>query len=252
MRALDVALVALDAALYAALGYMFFAIFPITTPGLGLVRFWPPVVIPAVFAAVFGPRVGALGAGIGIFVSDMLIHGNALLSLMAGVPSNLVMFAIIGYLANRKVGWKTPLVVLGIISAFLVWVSYMVLLSPPYGLDYQILAAGIIVGTYVVLALLVLLTKWKGYVFGSTFGLLVGSSVIGAMVPLFSEFFILPGNTTVIPLGVTGGLIYIVWTFSTEIPFLLVIGPPIIEAVYRAFPNLKAKEQAKGNGSEKG
>lgn len=251
MKALDVALIALDAALYAALGYMFYAILPITTPGLGLVRFWPPVVIPAVFAAVFGPRVGALGAGIGIFVGDMLIHGNALLSLMAGVPSNLVMFAIIGYIANRRMGWKTPLIVLGVISAFLVWISYMVLLSPPYGFGYQLLAVAIIAGTYLVLASLVLLTKWKGYVLGSTFGLLVGSSVIAAMVPLFSEFFVLPGSTAVAPLGVTGGLIYLIWTFSTEIPFLLVLGPPIIEAVYKAFPSLKAKE-AQGNRSEKG
>ena len=104
-KAFDVALVALDAALYAALGYLFYAILPITTPGLGLVRFWPPVVIPAVFAAVFGPRVGALGAGIGIFIGDMMIHGNALLTLMAGVPSNMVMFAIIGYMVNKKTGW---------------------------------------------------------------------------------------------------------------------------------------------------
>ena len=124
--------------------------------------------IPAVFAAVFGPRVGALGAGIGIFIGDMMIHGNAVLTLMAGVPSNLVMFAIIGYMANRKTGWKTPLIVLGCISAFLVGVSYVVLLSPPYGLGYQLLAMAIVIGTYVVLTILVWLTKWKGYVLGST------------------------------------------------------------------------------------
>jgi uncharacterized membrane protein len=242
MKALDIALIALDAALYAALGYLFFAIVPITTPGLGLVRFWPPVIIPAVFAAIFGPRVGALGAGIGIFISDMLIHGNALLSLMAGVPSNVVMFAIIGYMAEKKTNWKIPLIGLGGASALLMWISYTVLLSPPYGFEYQLLAFAIIAGTYLILAALVLLTKWKGYVLGSTLGLLVGSSVIAAMVPLFSEFFILPGNSSISPLGVTGGLIYLVWTFSTEIPFLLVLGPPIVEAVYRAFPNLRKEK----------
>jgi uncharacterized membrane protein len=239
LKALDIALVALDAALYAALGYLFFAILPITTPGLGLVRFWPPVIIPAVFAAVFGPRVGALGAGIGIFISDMLIHGNALLSLMAGVPSNVVMFAIIGYMAKKKSNWKIPLIGLGGISALLVLISYMVLLAPPYGFEYQVLASVIILGAYTILVALVLLTKWKSYVLGSTLGLLMGSVIIAAMVPLFSEFFILPGNTAVAPLGVTGGLIYLIWTFSTEIPFLLVLGPPIVEAIYKAFPNLK-------------
>ena len=239
MKALDIALIALDAALYAALGYLFFAILPITTPGLGLVRFWPPVIIPAVFAAIFGQRVGALGAGIGIFISDMLIHGNALLSLMAGVPSNVVMFAIIGYIAKKKPNWKIPLIGLGGISALLVFISCVVLLAPPYGFEYQLLASAIIFGAYTILVALVLLTRWKSYVLGSALGLLVGSSIIAAMVPLFSEFFILPGNTAVMPLGITGGLIYLIWTFSTEIPFLLVLGPPIIGAIYKAFPNLR-------------
>jgi len=92
------------------------------------------------------------------------------------------------------------------------------------------------------IAIFVLFTKWKSYVLGSTLGLLVGSSIIAAMVPLFSEFFIMPGNTAIAPLGVTGGLVYLIWTFSTEIPFLLALGPPIIAAIYRAFPNLRVKE----------
>ena len=62
LKAIDVATLALNAALYAALGYVFFAVLPLTTPGLGTVRFWPQVVIPAVFAAIFGPWVGGLGA----------------------------------------------------------------------------------------------------------------------------------------------------------------------------------------------
>jgi hypothetical protein len=243
MKALEIAMIALDAALYAALGYLFYFILPITTPGLGLVRFWPQVVIPAVFAVAFGPLVGAAGAGIGIFISDMLIHGNALLSLMAGVPSNVVMFAIIGYMSMKRTNWKIPLLGLGLISALLAWISYTVLSSPPYGFEYQLLALSVVVGAYIALAVLVVLTKWKNFVLGSTLGLLAGSSIIAAMVPLFSEFFILPGSTTITPLGITGGLIYLVWTFATEIPFLLVLGPPIIEAVYRAFPNLRTQRE---------
>jgi hypothetical protein len=240
MKALEIAMIALDAALYAALGYLFYFILPITTPGLGLVRFWPQVVIPAVFAAILGPAVGAAGAGIGIFISDMLIHGNALLSLMAGVPSNAIMFAIIGYMSMRRANWRVPLIGLGLISALLVWVSFTVL-SPTYDFEYQLLALAVVVGAYIALVVLVLLTKWKNFVLGSTLGLLAGSSVIAAMVPLFSEFFVLPGNTALTPLGITGGLIYLVWTFATEIPFLLVLGPPVIEAVYKAFPSLKTR-----------
>ena len=245
MKTLEVAVIALDAALYAALGYLFFAIFPITTPGMGLVRFWPPVIIPAVFAVIFGPVVGALGAGIGIFISDMLIHGNAVLNLMAGVPSNVIMFAIIGYMSLKKIDWKKPLLGLGLISALLIWISSSVLSAPPYGFEYQLLALLVIIGAYSGLAVLVLFTKWKSFVVGSTLGLLAGSSVIAAMVPLFSEFFILPGNTAVAPLGITGGLIYLVWTFATEIPFLLVLCPPIIEAIYRAFPSLRTQRKTR-------
>jgi uncharacterized membrane protein len=246
LKALDVAVLALDAALYAALGYAFFAILPITAPGLGLVRFWPPVIIPAVFAVVFGPLVGGLGAAVGIFISDMLIHGNALLSLMAGVPSNLVMFAVIGYVANKKVGWKIPLIGFGAVSALLIWISSVVLASSPYGLEYEVLALAVVVLTYAVLVAIVVLTKkWRSYALGSTLGLLLGSTIIATMVPLFSEFFILPGSATVTPLGVTGGLIYLIWTFSTEIPFLLVLGPPIIEAVYRAFPNFRVQTESR-------
>jgi hypothetical protein len=199
-------------------------------------------VVPAVFAVVFGWKVGCLGAGIGIFISDMLIHGNPLLSLMAGVPSNLVMFAVIGYVSKKKINWKAPLAIFGGISLILLTIAYFVL-PQSQGFEYQILASGIIITTYIILSVIVIFTKrWKGYALGSMLGLLMGASVIAAMVPLFSEFFILPGNESIAPIGVTGGLIYLIWTFATEIPFLLLLGPPIIQAIYRAFPNFKNKE----------
>ncbi|MCJ7559247.1 hypothetical protein MUO79_01350 [Candidatus Bathyarchaeota archaeon] len=248
MRALDVAALALNAALYAALGYIFFAILPLTTPGLGLVRFWPQVIIPAVFAVVFGPWVGGLGAAVGIFMSDMLIHGNPLLSIMAGVSSNFVCFFLIGYLAKRKIDWKIPLAGFGVASALLVWISFSLL--PPDYAQYAHIVSAIIIGTYVILVVTVWLTpKWRSYEVGSMIGLLVGSAIIAAMVPLFSQFFILPGNTVLAPLTVVGGLVYLVWTFSTEIPFLIILGPPILEAVYRAFPAFKLKKE---KGSDRG
>ena len=69
----------LNGALYATLGYMTFL--GLFAPIVGVVRFWPGVFVPAVFAVLFGPVVGGVGASIGIFISDMLVHGNALLSL---------------------------------------------------------------------------------------------------------------------------------------------------------------------------
>ena len=239
MKTLDVAAWALSAALYAAFGYIFFAVLPITMPGLGLVRFWPQVIIPAAFAVVFGPWVGGLGAAGGIFISDMLIHGNPLLSLMAGVTSNFVAFWLIGYFAKKKVEWKLPVLAFGAMSAMLVGISYTYLSS-----DTAPIYSGIIIASYVTLLIFVWLTpKWRSYEVGSTIGLLIGSAIIGAMVPLFSQFFIMPGATVLTPLTVAAGLAYVIWTFSTEIPFLLVLGPPIIEAVYKAFPAFKFKDK---------
>ncbi|MEM3031716.1 MAG: hypothetical protein QXK39_02235, partial [Nitrososphaerota archaeon] len=83
-RSLETALIAINAALYAGVGYMTFL--GIFAPVVGTVRFWPVVVIPALFAVVFTPRIGALGAGLGIFISDLVIHGDAVLSLTVGVP----------------------------------------------------------------------------------------------------------------------------------------------------------------------
>jgi hypothetical protein len=249
LEALDVAALALNAGLYAALGYTFYYIFPLTTPGLGLVRFWPEVIIPAVFAVLFGPWVGGFGAAFGIFISDMLIHGNPILSLMAGVTSNFAGFALIGYVANKKMDWKIPMLGFGIISAVLVWIAY-IFVYPTYSLEYMILASGLIMGSYVVLLIVVWLTpKWRSYEVGSMIGLLIGSAIIGTMVPVFSLFFILPGGTQLTPLTVAAGFGYLIWTFTTEIPFLIVLGPPILEACYRAFPSLSVKK--KGMNSEK-
>ncbi len=245
MRSLDVAAFAVNAGLYAALGYILYYVLPLTAPGFGTVRFWPSVIIPAVFAVLFGPWVGGFGAAVGIFISDMLIHGNPILSLMAGVPSNFAMFAIIGYLSKKNTDWKISMAGCGLLTALLVWIAYYVLAA-----DLALLFSVIIIASYVVLAIVVALTpKWRGYEVGSTIGLLIGSSIIGAMVPLFSQFFIMPSATQLEPLTVIGGFVYLIFTFATEIPFLIIFGPPILAACYRAFPSFNTTK--KGNTSAK-
>lgn len=206
-------------------------------PGLGLVRFWPQVIIPAVFAVIFGPWVGGLGAAVGIFINDMLIHGNPVLSLMAGVTSNFAMFWLIGYIARKKVKWKLPVLAFGAISILLVALSYIYLSA-----ETAPIYAGIIILSYVLLLIFLWLTpKWRSYEVGSTIGLLIGSAIIGAMVPLFSQFFIMPGESALNPLTIAAGFSYLIWTFSTEIPFLLILGPPILEAVHKAYPSFKPR-----------
>jgi uncharacterized membrane protein len=60
MKPLDIILTSVCAALYAALGYLTYL--GIFTPAIGIVRFWPVVIIPAIFAVLFKPSIGGLGA----------------------------------------------------------------------------------------------------------------------------------------------------------------------------------------------
>jgi len=235
LKTLDVAALALNAALYTVFGYIFYFIFPLTTPGLGLVRFWPVVIIPAVFAVLFGPLVGGIGAAIGIFLSDMLIHGNPILSLMAGVPSNFVAFFLLGYVARRKFDWKLLTALFGLGSLLFIWISYTWL-----EVEIAILFTIVVVVSYIVLLLFVFLVpKWRNFEIASMIGLIVGSAIIGFTVWVFSQYFIMPGAAEVAPLPMFASLTWLVWTFATEIPFLLILGPPILEACYKAFPSLK-------------
>jgi uncharacterized membrane protein len=235
LRPVDVAALALNAALYAVLGYMLSAVLPLTTPGLGLVRFWPQVIIPAVFAVIFGPWVGGLGAGLGIFIADMLVHGNALLSLTAGVTSNFAMFTIIGYFSNKKISWKLSAAGLGAVTALLVCMSFSILSPPDYGVGYQLLASGIVIASYLFyVAVLFLAPKWRSYATGCMLGLLTGSTIIGIVVPLVIQIPLVPAS-----------LVYLLWTFVTEIPFLLTLGPPLIKAVNVAFPSLTRNPKEK-------
>jgi len=178
-------------------------------------------------------------------MNDMLIYGNPVLSLMAGVTSNFVGFFVIGYVAKRNVEWKIPMLVFGALSALLVGITQIILVPDLLSATEGLVLSWIILGTYVALLIVVLLSsKWRSYEVGCMIGLLLGSAIIGAMVPVFSQMFIMPGKTELTPLTVSAGLWYLVWTFSTEIPFLIILGPPILEACHRAYPSLKpyAKE----------
>ncbi len=237
---MNVAALALNAALYVAAGIFFYSVLPLS---FGPVRFWPQAVIPAIFAAVFGPWVGGLGAGLGIFLNDIILNGNPLLSLMAGVTSNFIGFWLVGYIARRNIRWISSIVGYGIVTAVLMAIAYVFT-------DYVyviLVAASYLI--FLVLALLIrkfFSNKWQSFQVGAVTGLLVGSAIIGLMVPVYFQYFA-PVAT---PLTLAGGLAYFIWTFTTEIGFMLVLGPPIIAVIYLAFPAFKPKEEQKGSQSE--
>ena len=181
-RTFMMVLTAVNASLYTVVGCLTY---------LGVVvfgvRFWPAVVVPAVFSVLFGPRVGGVGAAIGIFICDMLSHGMPLLSLSVGVTSNFTAFYILGYMTR----------------------------------EYSL----------------------KRYVVAATLSLLVGSAIIGVGVWAWSQFYLLPGAADVSPMPMVAAWSTFAWTFISEIPFLLILVPPIVEAARKTIPALREDEK---------
>lgn len=90
-----VSALAVNTALYAVGSY---ATAHIPTPWLVQLR--PAVVIPAVFAVLFGPIVGGLGAALGTFIASILTYGSPILTIFSGTPANFVCFYIIGKISK--------------------------------------------------------------------------------------------------------------------------------------------------------
>ena len=241
-RTQDIAVIGICAALYAVVGRL--TDLGITFAG---VAFWPAVVIPAIFAVLFGPWVGGIGGAIGIFIRDMLFHGNAGLSLAAGVPPNFILFFIIGYFATRSIDMKKAVATI-VLSAVVIVVG---LLTPTlfYPAEFTALAKGLpttdilivfastVIASLAVIAVVAIRWKeWRSFAVGAVVGQAAGAALLSVTIwaasPLFLSYFGAPiAATFILPL--------FVWTFATEIPFILLVGPPVIKACYRAFPSLK-------------
>lgn len=229
MNTRAIAASALCATLYAVVGYMSYL--GIFTPVIGVVRFWPSVFIPATFAIIYGPMVGGLGAAIGIFISDMLIHGNALLSLSVGVPANFMGFYTVGYLASKLRGRSNSIVWALMVSVKLLCIALVVyvaswilkLISIGVAVAYIIGIAASLVAI-VVYSIVRRRTPHTPLVtFACSSGLLLGSIIIGIGVWLFSQYFILPGGGKALPVDAI--LLWTLWVYITEIPFMVWLTP---------------------------
>ncbi len=244
MKTLDIVVSGICGALYAVVGYLIYLFLPITAPGIGIVRFWPSVVIPAAFAVLFGPLVGGIGAAIGIFISDTLIHQDPLLSLTVGVTSNFIGFYLIGSISRKNIEWTKTLAILsaivGLSSIGLGYALYIYV-----SLNATILFIGLVIATYLVtIAAGFKWPEWRSYGIASLVGLGVGSTIIGIGVWAYSQLFVLPeavGGGSGLPLWTI--FVWLIWTFATEIPFLITLGPPILKACYKAFPSLAPQNE---------
>jgi hypothetical protein len=108
-----------------------------------------------------------------------MLSGNALLSLLAGVTSNFVGFWLLGYIAKKKIRWLNSLKTCGVGTALF---ALLMLIAYFYT---DLIYVGIVAASYAMFLALVLLSKkWRSYEIGSVIGLLVGSAIIGVMVPI--------------------------------------------------------------------
>ncbi|MEM0007577.1 MAG: ECF transporter S component [Candidatus Bathyarchaeia archaeon] len=244
MKTLHVAMAAICAALYALIGRL-------TDLGItfGGVAFWPAAVIPAVFSVLFGPWVGGTGAAIGIFIRDMLFHGDPLLSLSAGVTANFVGGFLIGYFARTGLSWRrigTSMCIGGvtIIAGLLLPTVLLPAESEAFTggwsayISVAVFAVAVIASLAIMLAVTKFWPEWKSYTVGSIIGLGVAAAIIAPVVWAYSQVFFSPEGYFKAPLPPEFMPLIFVWTFATEIPFVLLIGPPIIKACRNAFPSL--------------
>jgi uncharacterized membrane protein len=250
MKALDVAMVGVCAALYAVVGRL-------TDLGItvGGVAFWPAAVIPAIFAVLFGPWTGGIGAAIGIFIRDMLFHGDPLLSLSAGVTANFVGFFIIGYISRTNLDWK-KISTSAIIGSIIVAIGLLLptILLPSESAAYfnfkfssleitLLFVLTVVASSFIMIIVARFWPEWRNYGVGSVIGLGLGSTIIAIVVWAYSQVFYSPTGYFTTPISSLFIPIIFVWTFATEIPFILLLGPPIIKACYKAYPSLRVSQK---------
>ncbi len=239
MKTQDIAVIGICAALYAIVG--------ISTANVSFfgIGFLPAVAIPAVFAVLYGPWVGGISGALGIFIRDMFVHGNAALSIAAGVPPNFILFFLIGYISIRNISLKQALV--GVIVATLALIVPTIIFLPDITAYTQLstevfllsFILTFVLSLAIITAVAVRWKEWRSYAIAAVVGQAVGAGLLSitvwAVSPLFLSFF---GA----PLVVSLVFPIFVWTFATELPFILLAGPPIIKICYKAFPSLRRKK----------
>jgi len=246
LKTQDIAVIGVCAALYAVVGRLTAGV---TFFGVG---FLPAVVIPAVFAVLYGPWVGGIGGAIGIFIRDMLVHGNAALSLLAGVPANFLLFFLIGYLSHRNIDIKKTMIglaiaAIGLIIPTLVFLPDLTTYTALSSLELILIFSLTVILSIVVIAVVALHWKqWRSFAIAAVVAQAAGAGLLSVTVwavsPLFLSIISVNGN----PFPLSFVIPLFVWTFATELPFILLVGPPIIKACYKAFPSLRQIGHQKG------
>ena len=245
---LQLTLTAVNAALYAGIGALW-TVFPVMIFG---VRFWPQVFAPATFSVLFGPWVGGVGAAIGIFLADVIYgHHDALLSLLVGVPSNFVGFYVIGWLTNRDLRGLTKRVLVGVslviqplYAVALVLGLYYLFGATTVGSPTSYLGVAGLIVVLVIISLIIVRNRWASFEVAASIGLAIGTAIIGVGIVVYSMIFGLPVAAGLGTKPLAGAFVYLITgsSYFTEIPFMVILTPPVATACRAAFPSLRAIE----------
>jgi hypothetical protein len=163
------------------------------------------------------------------------------------------MFFIIGYVSRRSLDWKKLVLstaLAGVIMAGGLLLPTLLLPAEFAGFTglstWEIVAVFVLTVVVSLSAILIVSrrwSEWRSFGVGSVIGQGVGAAIVAVGVWGYSQlfysatgYFKAPVQTSLVP-------IIFVWTFATEIPFVLLVGPPVIKACYRAFPSLRLKEK---------
>ncbi len=246
---LQLVMTAMNAAVYAGIGALWTA-FPLLIFG---VRFWPQVFVPATFSVLFGPWVGGVGAAIGIFLADVIYgHHDALLSLLVGVPSNFIGFLIIGWLTKRDFKGVTrrllvslSLIIQPLYAVALAYALYVLYGAATLGTPTSYMGLVGLIVVFAVIALIVARNRWANFEVAASIGLAIGTGIIGVGLVAYSAIFGLP---FVLGLGtkpLAGAFVYLAAAsnYFTEIPFMVILTPPVVAACRAAFPSLRGMER---------
>jgi hypothetical protein len=244
---LQLATTAMNAAVYAGVGALW-TVFPITVYGI---RFWPQVFVPATFSVLFGAWTGGVGAAIGIFLADVIYgHHDALLSLLVGVPSNFLGFFIIGWLTNRSqaVATKRFLIPVSLLIPVVLagYAIYLLAGPSPFATPQLLIAFVGLIAVVAILGLTVVRNRWATFEAAASIGLGVGSIIIGIGIVAYSSVFTLPAVVGKGPLPTAIIYAATAFTYLSEIPFLVLLTPPIVAACRAAFPSLRIVSSSTG------
>jgi hypothetical protein len=183
---------------------------------------------------LFGKWEGGIGAAIGIFIRDVVVIGQPLLSLIAGVTANFAAFFLIGYFAHKKLNQKQTILSLiigvGVILAGLllptVFLPNESKVFTGLSTETMILLFSVVMAVSLVL-FIPIIKYWKefrSFGVGSIIGMAVGAMIVAIGVWGYSQLFLLLAATLQRPIRFFYALIF-VWTFVTEIPFVLLVSP---------------------------